>query len=438
MPWTWSGGRRRRPHSAVLPHEGIHPERVDALAPDAAAGLQPAPILLVHRGPGGAPLVHTRPSNLHRPLLHRPVPPHHRIWALRDPARRSESTADALAHTTPMIADGHHRYAAYLRLQTQHPGTGWDRGLAMLVDQDDTPLFLGHPPGPARPHPGRGRSRCRARGWRCAPSRRAAAVNALAPTTVVLTDGSAWAALPLPVGRVAPSSTSCTTSSRRGPGHRGSPTTTTWTSRSARSDAGRGGRPDAGARLQPGPHLVAHERLLPEKATSFQPKPTVGLLMRAMHDGRVAPVTSTSTRDAGPGLPPEEPAPHRAHDLDHVTGPPARTVRRALPPHTAHSRASTLARPDAAAGGRSTTTRRLHRGSPLGRMRSTGSWDGRPTRRTSFLTSVRVGTVVVIWSPPPTPPWLLVGVDGRRRGSAVERMAARAGAVDVSDAFPPR
>ena len=32
---------------------------------------------------------------------------------------------------------------AYLELQQRHPGTAADRGLAMLVDQDDTPLFLG-------------------------------------------------------------------------------------------------------------------------------------------------------------------------------------------------------------------------------------------------------------------------------------------------------
>ena len=42
-----------------------------------------------------------------------------------------------------LLADGHHRYAAYLQLQQANPGTPWDRGLAMLVDQDDTPLFLG-------------------------------------------------------------------------------------------------------------------------------------------------------------------------------------------------------------------------------------------------------------------------------------------------------
>ena len=31
--------------------------------------------------------------------------------------------------------------------------------------------------------------------------------------------------------------------------------------------------------------IVAHDRLLPEKATSFQPKPAFGVLMRSLRDG---------------------------------------------------------------------------------------------------------------------------------------------------------
>ncbi len=31
-------------------------------------------------------------------------------------------------------------------------------------------------------------------------------------------------------------------------------------------------------------HIVAHDRLLPEKATSFQPKPSTGVLMRSIDD----------------------------------------------------------------------------------------------------------------------------------------------------------
>ena len=51
--------------------------------------------------------------------------------------------ADALSGCRPLIADGHHRYAAYLRMQETAPGGATDRGLAMLVDQNDTPMFLG-------------------------------------------------------------------------------------------------------------------------------------------------------------------------------------------------------------------------------------------------------------------------------------------------------
>jgi hypothetical protein len=31
--------------------------------------------------------------------------------------------------------------------------------------------------------------------------------------------------------------------------------------------------------------IVAADRLLPEKATSFQPKPSLGVLMRSLRDG---------------------------------------------------------------------------------------------------------------------------------------------------------
>lgn len=49
----------------------------------------------------------------------------HRVWAIR-----GESDLQALqriiAKTQAIIADGHHRYTAILRLQAEHPGTGWD------------------------------------------------------------------------------------------------------------------------------------------------------------------------------------------------------------------------------------------------------------------------------------------------------------------------
>jgi uncharacterized protein (DUF1015 family) len=71
----------------------------------------------------------------------------HRIWALTDPAEQAAVAAD-LAARTALIADGHHRYAAYdeLRASMQAAGHGdgpWDYGLAFLVDADAYPLRLG-------------------------------------------------------------------------------------------------------------------------------------------------------------------------------------------------------------------------------------------------------------------------------------------------------
>ncbi|MGD0704859.1 MAG: DUF1015 domain-containing protein [Trebonia sp.] len=71
----------------------------------------------------------------------------HRLWALNDPAEHAAIAAD-LAERTALIADGHHRYAAYGELRTSMRGAGrdegpWDYGLAFLVDADEYPLRLG-------------------------------------------------------------------------------------------------------------------------------------------------------------------------------------------------------------------------------------------------------------------------------------------------------
>ena len=71
----------------------------------------------------------------------------HRIWALTDPAEQAAVAAD-LAARTALIADGHHRYAAYGELRASMRATGqgdgpWDYGLAFLVDADAYPLRLG-------------------------------------------------------------------------------------------------------------------------------------------------------------------------------------------------------------------------------------------------------------------------------------------------------
>ncbi|CAM3645644.1 DUF1015 domain-containing protein [Nocardiopsis rhodophaea] len=67
----------------------------------------------------------------------------HRLWAIDDPAVHADIAAD-LATRTALIADGHHRYAAYQRLRSERPGPGpWEHGLAMLVDSDSSPPRLG-------------------------------------------------------------------------------------------------------------------------------------------------------------------------------------------------------------------------------------------------------------------------------------------------------
>jgi uncharacterized protein (DUF1015 family) len=71
----------------------------------------------------------------------------HRLWALTDPAEHAAIAAD-LAARTALIADGHHRYAAYGELRASIRGAGqgdgpWDYGLAFLVDADEYPLRLG-------------------------------------------------------------------------------------------------------------------------------------------------------------------------------------------------------------------------------------------------------------------------------------------------------
>ena len=69
----------------------------------------------------------------------------HRLWRLTDPAEHETIAAD-LAGRTALIADGHHRYAAYRELRDLMSGAGagpWDYGLAFLVDADAYPPRLG-------------------------------------------------------------------------------------------------------------------------------------------------------------------------------------------------------------------------------------------------------------------------------------------------------
>lgn len=271
----------------VLPHELVHDTQADELAARMAEmELNPAPILLVHRGPAAVrAVVHdvitTPPDREFRDRAER----HNRIWAIRDPDLLTTITGH-LAGARPLIADGHHRYAAYLRLQEQRPGTSADRGLAMLVDQDDTPLFLG------AIHRTLVDTRLSQVGEaasgvaRYVPTSEQQAMAALGPTTLVLTDGTDWARLELDPGdgRLAVEVLHADLLPRL-PGrrrrvdyhHTVEDTLAVLPRRRV-------------AVLMPAPEfdavdrIVSDHRLLPEKATSFQPKPSLGVLMRSLLD----------------------------------------------------------------------------------------------------------------------------------------------------------
>lgn len=278
-----------RAEVAVLPHEGVHPRQVDDLATRMEQlQVNPAPILLVYRGStaGRALLDDVQRTPPSRELVDRGGQ-RHRLWALRD-REIVAGVQEELAARRALIADGHHRYAAYLQLQARDPRPAARAGLAMLVDQDATPLHL----GPIHRHlAGTDLQALRATAVRVGVEVResdaGAAISALRPDTLVATDGRRWVTLrlPLPPEELAVQvlHDRILASLRPAPlvdYHHS-------TDEALAAVAGRGGTavlmpaPDFGRVLE----ICAADRLLPEKATSFQPKPHVGVLIRSLRDG---------------------------------------------------------------------------------------------------------------------------------------------------------
>lgn len=282
--------RASRPEDrAILPHEGIYPGQADDLADRMAEmRLNPAPILLVHRATPRLRALVTEATT---------APPdhdftdraeqRHRVWALR-----GRSTLDViateLAPSRALIADGHHRYAAYLRLQQREPGGLTDRGLAMLVDQDDTPLFLGAIHrlllGTTMDDV---RSAAMSAGLAYENLPEGQAVAELGPDHLVVTDNRRWAVVTLTptADRAAVEllHDNLIPALPHGPRRIGYHHTVEDTLAQISPDAGV-------AVLMPAPEvdlvlrIAADDRLLPEKATSFQPKPSLGVLIRSLRD----------------------------------------------------------------------------------------------------------------------------------------------------------
>ncbi|MEV6835017.1 DUF1015 domain-containing protein [Streptomyces sp. NPDC051133] len=126
----------------VLPHEDVMPPVVaDRAALMRATRANLEPLLLTYRGNGTAAEVVERTAE-RPPLLATTTEDgfHHRLWAITDPAEVARVQSD-LARQQALIADGHHRWATYLRLREEHPSPSpWDHGLVLLVDTARYPL----------------------------------------------------------------------------------------------------------------------------------------------------------------------------------------------------------------------------------------------------------------------------------------------------------
>jgi uncharacterized protein (DUF1015 family) len=165
-PWLQRGiiglVRLGSPESAgILPHEGVMPGLVAGrreLMAATQANLEP--IFLIYDGeqPGtaadsateeGATAIVDRVTGERAPLVSITTEDGvtHRLWRIGDSAEQPAISAD-LAGRRALIADGHHRYAAYLDLQAEMHAAGlgagpWDYGLAFLVDSAAYPPRLG-------------------------------------------------------------------------------------------------------------------------------------------------------------------------------------------------------------------------------------------------------------------------------------------------------
>jgi uncharacterized protein (DUF1015 family) len=136
----------------VLPHEDVSPGPVAgrlALMEATQANLEPIFLLYDGRGGHGATADIVAEAAAGEPLISARTPDglRHRLWAISDADDLAAIAAD-LAPRQALIADGHHRYAAYRQLQARRRQAGsgsgpWDYGLALLVDSATYPPRIG-------------------------------------------------------------------------------------------------------------------------------------------------------------------------------------------------------------------------------------------------------------------------------------------------------
>ncbi|PNG18749.1 DUF1015 domain-containing protein [Streptomyces cahuitamycinicus] len=129
----------------VLPHEDVMPHIVaDRAALMRATSANLEPLLLTYRGDGSTTVTADLIERIAErpPLLATTTEDgfRHRLWSVTSPDDLAAIQTDLGRHQA-LIADGHHRWATYRRLRTEHPSPSpWDHGLVLLVDTARYPL----------------------------------------------------------------------------------------------------------------------------------------------------------------------------------------------------------------------------------------------------------------------------------------------------------
>jgi uncharacterized protein (DUF1015 family) len=274
-------------HRVVVPHEDVNPVMVGRQVNLMAAFEgQPEPVVTAHRGSDAFRSVVAQLLATPATWLEQTEDVRHELWQVADqePVARLQ---DELTGSTLLLADGHHRYAAFQQLQrrldaerpaaTQAP---WDLGLSMLVDEGDTGLRL----GPIH---------------RVLPAVDLAQVRATPGLRVhegrdggcTLTDGERWwtvAPEPIASRPVSPQPPELIVSllHREWLPHWGVDEALVSYVHDAEEAIAQAKASGGLALLMPSPTVdavfdaAASGNLMPAKATSFQPKPLIGLVMR--------------------------------------------------------------------------------------------------------------------------------------------------------------
>ncbi|WP_405060897.1 DUF1015 domain-containing protein [Kribbella sp. NBC_01505] len=265
----------------VLPHENVMPHWVDdRLELMEATDADLEPILLAY-GDGGAASDAVDAARTGVPWVEAETEngAEHRIWRIEDPETLAVIAAEIGRHEA-LIADGHHRYAAYLERRRREPDRpSTEVGLAMLVDYNRHPLTLDpiH-----RVVPGLTLDMIRSRtpaGWNVLPGR-----LENIPDRMAVTDGTTWLTVRPANGQTVPIVSSLHEHLIPAWGAPAEDITFHHTWSDALAMAG----PDQASIELTAPHLdqvlgsAIQGVILPQKATSFGPKPRVGLLFRVL------------------------------------------------------------------------------------------------------------------------------------------------------------